>query len=919
MDNTGTMKSIRNIPGMAPGWKTVNTADAVEIMMRVPDYMIGVMDHLPAGFMVVSFPKNGEILFANQRVLDLLECRNQEEFEELTGGHVRNMICPDDRDHVRWFIQERRMQQMNTMHDADSKLHRYGDPEPEKNGEAPGGKAGRSRAGYAEAVHGEAGHGEARRESTLMENLQLRYRVRTRTGKLCEVVDVSENFVDLKYGVLACILLMRPRENLVFNNNENDALTGLPGMREFLNYAQVMKQTAMQEGRRPDGQYIFLNLRKFRRYNQKFGLESGDRFLCGTADVLRNCFPSDFVARFGGDHFVIYSATPDVMERIAKAHDGIDQLSSDSIVGAKFGIFSGNQDSDEPVPPSVACDFAKVACDSIGRDATKYVQVYSREVAERVRLQEYVTENIDRALEQGWITVYYQPVVRSLTGQLCGFEALTRWIDPEQGFMNPGVFIGTLEESRQINKLDVFVVNEICRRLRSEMDAGHPVVPISFNLSRLDFVLCNIFDEVEAALNKYSIPRDLVRVEVTESTLSGNKSHMEHELKRFRDTGYQVWMDDFGSGYSSLNVLKDYRFDELKIDMEFLRNFNVTSREIVASTVSMAKKIYTHTLAEGVETEEQVDYLRGIGCEKLQGFFYGKPAPYEESISHCRENGLEIEKQEYSTYFDRVGMIDLQTDQPLGIADRNDETGELVLMFVNQAMKDMAKRFGYKEVQRFRQGVSSRDSIQLHRVSEFLGGFRWSMDEKDTHVQCATEGSHYVNVTYQLIAKAEGHSNFCLRVTDMTRDDEVTDEHAMDSMMRNLMMMYDNILMIHFDRDYVEARFQDAYFCLKPGAHYVNVERQLKGFCGEMVDPRDRERFLAFTDPDTVQHRILDSSGRQLIGQFRITGTGGKCHWKVFNLSMISNSGEMLGMLSWRESVLESDAEAEKAYEIRFD
>ena len=738
MDNTGTMKSIRNIPGMAPGWKTVNTADAVEIMMRVPDYMIGVMDHLPAGFMVVSFPKDGEILFANQRVLDLLECRNQEEFEELTGGHVRNMICPDDRDHVRWFIQERRMQQMNTMHDADSKLHRYGDPEPEKNGEAPGGKAGRSRAGYAEAVHGEAGHGEARRESTLMENLQLRYRVRTRTGKLCEVVDVSENFVDLKYGVLACILLMRPRENLVFNNNENDALTGLPGMREFLNYAQVMKQTAMQEGRRPDGQYIFLNLRKFRRYNQKFGLESGDRFLCGTADVLRNCFPSDFVARFGGDHFVIYSATPDVMERIAKAHDGIDQLSSDSIVGAKFGIFSGNQDSDEPVPPSVACDFAKVACDSIGRDATKY-------------------------------------------------------------------------------------------------------------------------------------------------------------------------------------VLKDYRFDELKIDMEFLRNFNVTSREIVASTVSMAKKIYTHTLAEGVETEEQVDYLRGIGCEKLQGFFYGKPAPYEESISHCRENGLEIEKQEYSTYFDRVGMIDLQTDQPLGIVDRNDETGELVLMFVNQAMKDMAKRFGYKEVQRFRQGVSSRDSIQLHRVSEFLGGFRWSMDEKDTHVQCATEGSHYVNVTYQLIAKAEGHSNFCLRVTDMTRDDEVTDEHAMDSMMRNLMMMYDNILMIHFDRDFVEARFQDAYFCLKPGAHYVNVERQLKGFCGEMVDPRDRERFLAFTDPDTVQHRILDSSGRQLIGQFRITGTGGDCHWKVFNLSMISNSGEMLGMLSWRESVLESDAEAEKAYEIRFD
>ena len=215
---------------------------------------------------------------------------------------------------------------------------------------------------------------------------------------------------------------------------------------------------------------------------------------------------------------------------------------------------------------------------------------------------QYILEHLDSALEQQHIQVYFQPVIRTVSRQMCSMEALARWIDPQYGLLPPPVFIPVLEQHGLIHLLDCHVIWQVCALYREAVSRGDIVVPISLNLSRLDFELCDIFSVVEEAVRTYEVPRQNICIEITESALTDNENSMIARIDRFRSAGYQVWMDDFGCGYSSLNTLKDFEFDELKIDMHFLSDFRLRSKRILASIVHMAKQINIQTLAEGGET-----------------------------------------------------------------------------------------------------------------------------------------------------------------------------------------------------------------------------------------------------------------------------------------------------------------------------
>ncbi|MCB5725961.1 EAL domain-containing protein [Mitsuokella jalaludinii] len=179
----------------------------------------------------------------------------------------------------------------------------------------------------------------------------------------------------------------------------------------------------------------------------------------------------------------------------------------------------------------------------------------------------YVIEHLDEAIEKHWVKVHYQPIVRTITGQLCAMEGLARWDDPNWGFLTPPFFIGILEQHNLIHKLDAFLIEEVCRNQARVRKAGLPSVAVSLNLSRLDFINCDIFEIVENAVRKYNVPRDLLHLEIVENILTDRNKKIGEVLDRFRAAGYEIWMDDFGSGYSSLKFLKDQRFDLLKMDI----------------------------------------------------------------------------------------------------------------------------------------------------------------------------------------------------------------------------------------------------------------------------------------------------------------------------------------------------------------
>ena len=407
------------------------------------------------------------------------------------------------------------------------------------------------------------------------------------------------------------------------------------------------------------------------------------------ADILKEVFPHDYIARFADDHFVVLTDYVDLKLRAREVYQKLVSLRSGVRLDAKFGVYHV---TDFNVNPELACDLAKLACDSIRDRLDVHILEYTDEVWNLSELRNYAVYHIDEALKNGYIKVYYQPVMRSLSGTLCGLEALARWEDPEKGFISTGIFIPALEDSRQISKLDMYMIEHVCQNYRERVNRGEPVVPVSFNLSRIDFFTCEVLEELNRITDKYCVPHYMLNVEITESVFVHDFRKISEEIDNFHKAGFQVWMDDFGSGYSSLNVLKDYSFDELKIDMEFLAHFTEKAKSVIESTVRMAKKIGVQTLAEGVETKEQLNFLKSIGCEKIQGYYFGKPMPYDNVVERIKEQHWVTETREMAQYYDAAGREDFLTNCPFALLE-DDGTKFRYLFVNNEFMKSLVPPF----------------------------------------------------------------------------------------------------------------------------------------------------------------------------------------------------------------------------------
>ncbi len=362
-------------------------------------------------------------------------------------------------------------------------------------------------------------------------------------------------------------------------------------------------------------------------------------------------------------------------------------------------------------------------------------------------IETYVKENIDRAIAEGEIRIYYQPVVRTLTGRVCGFEALARWESKEYGFLTPDKFIPVLEESDQIHKLDCFVVRENARLYREHLDKGLYPVPVSFNLSRQDFLMEDMFAVVTEAAKAYDVPKQMMRIEITESTLAADEELISRVMERFQAAGYEVWMDDFGSGYSSLNTLKDHTFDELKIDMAFLSSFTQRSKDIITGIVQMAKKIGIRTLAEGVETAEQFAFLQDIGCELAQGYYFGRPLEGGKCFANIQEKGLQVEVPEDMGFYQEAGRQVFQEHTPMAILEYQND--RLEFLHTNTSYRALVRELGIANITDIADKLNSHDD-------GFYQGFRKKIREgrnsgKSSHFAFAV-GSSYVTMELRIVS-----------------------------------------------------------------------------------------------------------------------------------------------------------------------
>lgn len=415
----------------------------------------------------------------------------------------------------------------------------------------------------------------------------------------------------------------------VREKSSQDELTGLPNLHKF--QYDAMEFLKKSEVVLENWRFVFMDIGNFKNYNEKYGFSAGNAFLKIFGQYIIEEFPDELVARYSDDHFIVLAEVKDLEQRLDSLHEKIRKWESDVQMTLKAGFY---MPKDQFTPPGSACDYARYACESIKKNYTVNYIEYNTMMHKEFNRKKYIVNSIDNAIKNGYIKVFYQPVVWAADGKLCGAEALARWDDPDFGFLQPGAFISILEEYHLIHKLDMAVLEIVCRDLREAMDKGLRVFPVSINFSRLDFELLNLADELDSCVERYGIDKDLIHVEVTESMLGEGNAKLTGMLNNLRERGYSLWLDDFGSGYSGLNVLKDYSFDMMKIDMNFLSKFseNKKSQPILTSIVGLAEKIGMKTLSEGVETNEAYDFLRSIGCQRLQGYLFGKPMLKSELV-----------------------------------------------------------------------------------------------------------------------------------------------------------------------------------------------------------------------------------------------------------------------------------------------
>ena len=687
-------------------------------------------------------------------------------------------------------------------------------------------------------------------------------RVVTSKGNVLRVRMNFRNMADPKAGaVRLCSFLEIGDALLKAPSEETDPLTGLPSLHAFIQ--------AMEE-RRKEGRgslaVLFIDIVNFRLLNLHKGVSSGDMFLKSFGQRLKRLFPDGMVSHFDADHFAVLAPAEGIDERAGEVRDIARGFSSS--IDATVGKCAWDSDL---TSAELACSRAKMASDECRRHDNTFFLSFTPQMGRRLEISEYVATSIDTAINRGWIKVYYQPIIRSLTGQLCSFEALARWDDPARGLLPPAQFIAPLEEAQQIWKLDLCVIRQAVSQMASRERHGLPEIPISVNLSRMDFLHCDIFKEIEDLLRRHDVPRRMLHIEITESVMTSREEVVRSAIDSFISAGYELWMDDFGSGYSTLNQLKDSKFDLLKLDMAFLRSDTPRSRAIISSIIAMDKRIGIRTLAEGVETPEQAEFLRNSGCEKLQGYLFGKPLPFEESLASCLRSGIALENPKRKSYYDALSQVDFLKGIPVLITELRE--GRIRVLFMNGDARRELKEIGVEgcdgaEALANAQGTAlNRDLLKAAELAIRTGRIE--------NVLCKINGRSRV-FRFHVLSRCGGDSLFETNLYDSSRVEQEF-QGSLASLV-HLRCFYSGLYDIDLSAGTVRSCLYADDTEASPSSPLIGGDGKASEILPEIL-PADRKRYLVFLDPRTLAQRLAGDRNGLVRGIFRTRDEDGSFRW----------------------------------------
>lgn len=790
-------------------------------------------DLIEGGVCFVLADDTERIVFANEKVASLYECKDAEDFLQFFSASWRNL-----------------------MEDEDYK------PLSQLAGDHP-------------------------------EHFPITFHYQTKKGYFRKAEGVG-TLKDTPFG-RAYVLLFVSAEQMASDLRAKDK-TGVLGMHDFFEAAltEAQKRKTFPEVRAfcPTS----FDLTNFNEYNRLYGMHRGNLILKKMAETITRVFPGALVGHLTADRFVGLLPSADLEAKLEQVCSEVNCYINDDGIQLKVGIYKPTE-KDTLDTLRHAFDSAKIACDTIKTDGNRSVAFYQPAMGETIANKAYVLRHFNEALDKHYIKVYFQPVIRTLTGKLSGYEALARWEDPELGMLYPSVFIPVLENAQLINRLDRYVLEQVCRLVRDRLDNGLPLVPVSMNLSAYDFEVASPIDTIEKMVERYQIPRAVLCFEITERVMVRNHLSMSRTVHQFQQAGYQVWMDDFGSEYSSLNSLHNFHFDVIKIDMGFFSHFDDRSRQIITSVVTMARMLNVQTLAEGVETQEQVAFLQKIGCGRIQGYFYGRPMMYDDTFSFIRSKGLQMERPEEAHLMDAAENVNIVSDSPTALFSFDGK--QIALLAENDAYKREMRSTGTQSMAEA--NANLKDAGYPFR-SRFRRLLTKALQSKEEETLTYADNGQYMRLSVRWIAGTKQSWVGEAHIYNISNNAAIQQAKTLDQTLRNIYQLFEGFYLID--------RGEEAVNMLRSGHPEINahqapssIEAFMNAFAKKLVYPDDRGRFLAFVRG--VQAGIQTAGGAAKSEVVRIRQGDGTYRWTVFEALLIYKSTTKNVLLCEREDIWE--------------
>ena len=530
---------------------------------------------------------------------------------------------------------------------------------------------------------------------------------------------------------------------------------------------------------------VAIDIEHFRLFNKLYGRSSGDEVIRYIYTCLKqSALEYDGIdAYLGGDNFVAFFPDDDeVLNNIRQKI--IKKFSEWNNTSAFFPLFGVYTIKDTSVLPELMYDHAMLALSHAEEDYKWHICRYTMEMESCLEEEVYLLAAIEEGLEKGEFTFFAQPQCNIATGQIVGAEALVRWQKPDGEVLLPGGFIPVLEKNKMIDRLDRYVWEKVCQWLKGWIDQGYSPVPISINVSRIDIYAMDVPKYIFSLLEKYQIPEHLIKIEITESAYTENNNRISHAVNTFRNRGLVVMMDDFGCGYSSLNMLKNIPVDVLKLDMRFLQ-FKEEERQksanILESIVNMAGLLHLPIVVEGVENESQEKFVQKLGCRYIQGFYYYKPLPikkFEELLRDKRQIDTQgpvykqVEPMHIREFIDTNFVSDSMLNNVLGpVVFFEVLGGDIKITRVNeQYFRMLGEQHFEEDIQKeFLKRIPEEERCVFHRMIE--KAFENPVLGADGMIHLLCEGeqkmSVYTKVFY--LREREGYRQYYCSLLDISR------------------------------------------------------------------------------------------------------------------------------------------------------